>query len=1001
MGIQSVFLSDERRVTSDDGDFNIPPEGMSNQERSLIRVLRERMRRRERVSGHVAPDTEKGMSLQERSIIRVLRERMRRRERVSGHAAPDTDQRATMEKERLKEKLALRNGMRSSTKGVLNVSKTTRDVSEAKALAGRAAARSSSPKRSASPTRRVEVAVRETQARKSALAATPVEVPAPKAAAVTGAAPLPTSTPEQAKSVAPDVTCESCAAGSYTAWLPRKISAYCKLSEVVDALELVQGTEVALPNAVGAMNRLKRLQRQAGGDRKLVARLNGLLAFFGDVVLAHVDTLSGKLLSLTVNAIAESPSHRPLLRACAARVEVLAAQDDRGFDAQALSVTLNGFARARMRDERLFAALSAMACSRAASDPGQFNAQSVSVILNAFAKMRVQDARLFAMMAETTRGIPRGDFCPQAVVNILNAIARHGEHDVATVHFLSSVAQSLPPEAFLSRHLAIAVNAMAKINIRDDALLSFAASAALARPAKSFDLQAVANILNAYGKLHGRDMDQKLLRHMTHALRHTDPSLFDPTSLASSVGALVKVGYTDRGLFKQLSEIAVGLDPLLFDAQSVSTVMQSWAKADIKDVRLFNRMAGVVRQMTYMLEPQSIALVVNACAKAEHRDDALLADLSDVAQKLPPDAYMPQHVDTIVNGYARLGYKDKGLFRFMAKVTTGKGAEEFDWQAVAITMNAFAKGMTHHHSTRTVFRHFTHQIMPKMSEETMTQTSISIMLNGYAKTELREAKTVERLCEGIKRLTKQEGAFDVRNVASVMHALATLDLSDDSVVSLIVDQLLLHPVESLHAEEVAIVAWSSAVLALPDPRLVDYLLDGLEFHMPNMDRNFRRQALQFILSCELDGLLAKSTRVYLQCHGEAPGEWARRVFETLGGRGEKEDSHKPSRLQLDVSETMRDMRLEFVEEHVHASSGYSMDLLLSDQKTTIEVDGPSHYASGTRTPLGSTIMKHRHLHQLGFDLRVLPYWEWDQLDTKAEKQTYIRSLLTSTPSLNF
>lgn len=245
MGIQSVFLSDERRVTSDDGDFNIPPEGMSNQERSLIRVLRERMRRRERVSGHVAPDTEKGMSLQERSIIRVLRERMRRRERVSGHAAPDTDQRATMEKERLKEKLALRNGMRSSTKGVLNVSKTTRDVSEAKALAGRAAARSSSPKRSASPTRRVEVAVRETQARKSALAATPVEVPAPKAAAVTGAAPLPTSTPEQAKSVAPDVTCESCAAGSYTAWLPRKISAYCKLSEVVDALELVQGTEVA------------------------------------------------------------------------------------------------------------------------------------------------------------------------------------------------------------------------------------------------------------------------------------------------------------------------------------------------------------------------------------------------------------------------------------------------------------------------------------------------------------------------------------------------------------------------------------------------------------------------------------------------------------------------------------------------------------------------------------------------------------------------------------
>jgi len=80
-------------------------------------------------------------------------------------------------------------------------------------------------------------------------------------------------------------------------------------------------------------------------------------------------------------------------------------------------VTLNGFARARMRDEKLFASLSAMACSRAAADPAQFNAQSVSVILNAFAKMRIQDSRLFAIMAETTRSIPKADFCPQAVVN--------------------------------------------------------------------------------------------------------------------------------------------------------------------------------------------------------------------------------------------------------------------------------------------------------------------------------------------------------------------------------------------------------------------------------------------------------------------------------------------------------------------------------------------------------------------------------------------------------
>ena len=45
-------------------------------------------------------------------------------------------------------------------------------------------------------------------------------------------------------------------------------------------------------------------------------------------------------------------------------------------------------------------------------------------------------------------------------------------------------------------------------------------------------------------------------------------------------------------------------------------------------------------------------------------------------------------------------------------------------------------------------------------------------------------------------------------------------------------------------------------------------------------------------------------------------------------------------------------------------------------------------------------MKHRHLAQLGFDLRVLPYWEWDQLKSKEQKMGYIRRLLTAMPTVN-
>jgi len=663
-----------------------------------------------------------GMSAQERGLLRILHNRMHRRETAAG-AAPAAATSEDMAKVRRNEKLALRGAQppplsRKAEAGPIHVrrpsvaaDRTRSDAGSGGAVGfakGRAAG--SSPRgelagRPASPRLRSRVAVRK-QTRSDAAQGKGTRAPEGKVGTLPRKAPAgrkPAAAPSSQKTPA-------------APWLPRKLAAYCKLSELVDALEPVaeHGGNVGAFNAVGAMNRMRRLQRQAAGNRALDARAAALQLHFGALVLEQMDSLGGKLLSLTVNAVAESPQHRPLMRAAAARAAELARESGpaSGFDAQALSVTANAFARARMRDERLFAALSEMVCSLAERDPGQLNAQAVSVLLNAYAKLQIRDARLFRVLADVTRAIPRADFCPQAIVNILNALARHGEHNSETVAFLSDVARGIAPEEFLSRHLAIAANAIAKMDMCDRPLLAFIARAALARPVKSFDVQAVANLLNAFGKLRGRDMDQKLLAHMTHALRQTPPSAFDPTSLASSVGALVKVGHVDRGLFKHLSGVAISLDPLLFDAQSVSTVMQSWAKAEIRDVKLFKRMSLAVKQMAFMLEPQSIALVVNACAKAEHRDEALLAHLSRVAQRQPPDAFTAQHVDTIVNGYARLQYRDKALFRCMSRVTLATPPAAFDWQAVAITMNAFAKALTHDRATRDVFRYFTDEVPP-------------------------------------------------------------------------------------------------------------------------------------------------------------------------------------------------------------------------------------------------------------------------------------------------
>jgi len=227
----------------------------------------------------------------------------------------------------------------------------------------------------------------------------------------------------------------------------------------------------------------------------------------------------------------------------------------------------------------------------------------------------------------------------------------------------------------------------------------------------------------------------------------------------------------------------------------------------------------------------------------------------------------------------------------------------------------------------------------------------------------------------------------------------------------LMDKLVTLDPHQQQPEEVAIIAWSVAVLNVKRLDVYNWLMRGLDLYIQKLDSNFRRQAHQFLLTCELDGFPGSSNAI--------DGDWrpsgalksrnisgkhlplleeraqraakhyqrrsAERQYQSVRSKVDKDlnnkvqldytaSSHRPSRLQRDVALILAELDIEFVEEYVDEKSGYSVDLLLSDKRTAIEVDGPSHYAAGSHRPLGNTNMKHRHLAQLGFDLRILPYW---------------------------
>ena len=58
-----------------------------------------------------------------------------------------------------------------------------------------------------------------------------------------------------------------------------------------------------------------------------------------------------------------------------------------------------------------------------------------------------------------------------------------------------------------------------------------------------------------------------------------------------------------------------------------------------------------------------------------------------------------------------------------------------------------------------------------------------------------------------------------------------------------------------------------------------------------------------------------------------------------------------------------------------------------------QVDGPTHFASNTRRPLGPTLLKRRLLAARGWEVVSVPYFHWAELNTEFERQLYIHLAL--------
>eukprot|EP00578_Thalassiosira_sp_NH16_P000781 CAMPEP_0181141396 /NCGR_PEP_ID=MMETSP1071-20121207/35800_1 /TAXON_ID=35127 /ORGANISM="Thalassiosira sp., Strain NH16" /LENGTH=1329 /DNA_ID=CAMNT_0023228381 /DNA_START=239 /DNA_END=4228 /DNA_ORIENTATION=- len=314
--------------------------------------------------------------------------------------------------------------------------------------------------------------------------------------------------------------------------------------------------------------------------------------------------------------------------------------------------------------------------------------------------------------------------------------------------------------------------------------------------------------------------------------------------------------------------------------------------------------------------------------------------------------------------------------------------------------------------------------------------------------------------EVINRLRSKKSKFRGQEIANILWSYATLNAQPemamvDALSSFVVSEC--HGDEYSIArmfgqrQELANLAWSCAVLGRYPKELMDILYTGL-VGTGNDPEQMKRVFND-------DGLQKSSimTLYYVQVAAdvEAPDLGLSLPIRFPNGWGEDEGRHQAkgdendliqmsssmltltvSRLQRDVSGTFDRIGFDNILEHVidtneikdqygiqlpHSPKEFlSIDIANINKQIGIEVDGPGHFVRlidnpgnklSTRSSLkhqfddrgenrvnGPTILKHRLLTHLGWDIIHLPYWEYQGLGgDKDQEMDYCQNLLDQTP----
>jgi hypothetical protein len=259
------------------------------------------------------------------------------------------------------------------------------------------------------------------------------------------------------------------------------------------------------------------------------------------------------------------------------------------------------------------------------------------------------------------------------------------------------------------------------------------------------------------------------------------------------------------------------------DARSVALILNAFAKANFRNETLYNVMAKVILRMERThesMEGQNIGLILNAFSKAKLCNPELFEYLSVTAQALDERKIDVQALSNIVNAFANMGMQDTSLFIRMSSIARQHKPEAYSSQSISNIVNAFARQGIRDDELLA----YLSQVAQKLSAQSFSAQSISTCMNGYAKLGYCDAPLMRFLSQAAQRLKPKD--FTAQSVAVIVNGCCKCGVTDKRLFSFISDVAL--SLRHLDAQAIANIVNAFARTNLGSDALYEHLIKETE-----------------------------------------------------------------------------------------------------------------------------------------------------------------------------